>query len=100
MKTPKLIFIWTCNLIDTIATLYLYQTGMFKELNPFMALLLQNPFLFGVVKVSIISIVLVRLWQAQEDEKAQIAINVGCWIYGLIALYYVIQLIIFYVIQR
>lgn len=100
MKTSKLLFIWTCNLIDTISTLSLYKTGMFEELNPFMTLLLKNPSLFGVVKVSVISIVLVRLWKTQEDEKAQIAINVGCWIYGLIALYYVIPLIIFYVIQR
>ena len=86
----KLITIWLGNLIDTIATITLYQTGMFVELNPVMAALLQNPVLFGVIKISIISTILIRLNKEKEDRKAQIAINIGCWIYGLIALYYAI----------
>lgn len=91
----KLLFIWLCNLIDTISTLSLYKTGMFEELNPFMAKLLQNPFLFGIVKIGVITIILIRLWQVREDKKSKIAINIGCWIYGLIALYYAILIVLF-----
>ena len=88
MKTQKLFFIGICNLIDTISTLCLYQTGMFEELNPFMAVLLQNPVIFAIVKIGLITAIVIRLWKEREDKKAQIAINIGCWIYGLIALYY------------
>ena len=95
MKNLKLLLIWLCNLIDTFATLCLYQTGMFEELNPVMALLLHHPFLFTIIKISVITIVLLRLWKEREDKKAQIAINVGCWIYGLVALYYAILIILF-----
>ena len=95
MKTRKLLFIWICNLIDTISTLSLYKTGMFEELNPFMTLLLQNPFIFAVVKIGVITIILIRLWQVREDKKSKIAINIGCWIYGLIALYYAILIVLF-----
>lgn len=91
----KLLLIWVGNLIDTISTLCLYQTGMFKELNPFVAILLQNPFVFGVVKISVITIILIRLWQVREDKKPKVAINIGCWIYGLIALYYAILIVLF-----
>lgn len=95
MKTQKILFIWICNLIDTISTLCLYETGMFEELNPFMALLLQNPLLFAIVKIGVMTILLIRLWQVREDKKSKIAINIGCWIYGLIALYYAILIVLF-----
>jgi hypothetical protein len=91
----KLYFIGLGNLIDTIATLSLYQTGMFEELNPFMAKLLQNPFIFAIVKIGVMTIILIRLWQVREDKKSKIAINIGCWIYGLIALYYAILIVLF-----
>ena len=91
----KLYLIGFGNLIDTFSTLYLYQTGMFEELNPFMALLLQKPFLFAIIKISVMTIILVRLWQVREDKKSKIAINIGCWIYGLIALYYAILIVLF-----
>lgn len=96
MKKTKFYFIWICNLVDTVATLSLYETGLFEELNPFMAYLLQTPFLFGVVKISVITIILLRLWQVREEKKAKIAINIGCWIYGFIALYYVFIFAWFY----
>lgn len=86
----KLIFIWICNLIDTVSTLILIRTGMFVEVNPLMALLLQNPFLFVLVKISVMTIVLLYLWKQKEHKKAQFVMNVGCWIYGLLAFYYTI----------
>lgn len=95
----KLLIIWFGNLIDTIATLTLYQTGMFVELNPVMAALLQNPVLFGVVKIGLISLILIKLYKEQNDRKAQIAINIGCWIYGLIALYYAILVALFFMFK-
>ena len=85
----KYISIGLCNLIDTIATLYLCRTCAFLEVNPFMAILLQRPVMFAMVKIILISAVLIRLWYSQEDKKAQVAVNIGCWMYGLIASYYV-----------
>lgn len=96
MKIRKYAIVGLGNLIDTVATLYLYQTGMFEELNPFMAVLLQNPFIFAVVKIGVITAILIRLWKEREDKKAQIAINIGCWIYGLIALYYAILIVLYF----
>lgn len=94
----KIYLIGLGNLIDTIATLCLYQTGMFVELNPVMAFFLQNPFIFAVVKIGVITGILIRLWQEREDKKSQIAMNIGCWIYGLIALYYAVLLVLFHAI--
>jgi hypothetical protein len=94
----KLYLIGFGNLVDTVATLYLYQTGMFVELNPVMAFFLQNPFIFAVVKIGLITAILIRLWKEREDKKAQIATNIGCWIYGLIAIYYAILLVLFHAI--
>lgn len=85
----KLAFIWLCNLIDTLATLHFFNTGMFVELNPFMAFLLKNPIVFAIVKIGAMTVILVRLWSVKEDRRAKIAMNVGCWIYGVIAAYYI-----------
>lgn len=94
----KLYFIGLGNLIDTFSTLYLYQTGMFVELNPVMAFFLQNPFIFAVVKIGLITGILVRLWKEREHKYSKIAMNIGCWIYGLIAIYYAILLVIHHTI--
>jgi formate-dependent nitrite reductase membrane component NrfD len=94
----KLYLIGFGNLIDTFATLYLYQTGMFVELNPVMAFFLRNPFIFAVVKIGVITAILIRLWKEREHKYPQIAINIGCWIYGLIAVYYAILLVLFHAI--
>lgn len=98
MDKFKLYLIGLGNLIDTLATLYLYQTGMFVELNPVMAFFLQNPFIFAVVKVGVITTILIRLWKEREHKYSQIAMNIGCWIYGLIAVYYAIMLVLFHAI--
>lgn len=84
----KLVFIWICNLIDIVSTLILVRTGMFVEVNPLMALLLQTPFLFVIVKLGVMTAVVLYLWKQKEHKKARFVINVGCWIYGLIAAYY------------
>lgn len=94
MNGLKLYLIGLGNLVDTLATLHLYRTRMFEELNPIMALLLQNPFPFAIIKISVMTLILLRLWQVREDKKSKIAINIGCWIYGLIALYYAILIVL------
>lgn len=96
MKRLKLYSIGFGNLVDTVATLYLYQTGLFVELNPVMAFFLQNPVIFAIVKIGLITAIIIRLWKEREDKKAQIAINIGCWIYGLIALYYAILIVLYF----
>jgi hypothetical protein len=85
----RLIAIWICNLIDTIATVYLYVNYDGTEINPICAELLKNPPLFTIVKVAIMSIaVLFLLW-----KKDWILCKIASWIlfieYLLIAIYYI-----------
>ena len=82
-----LIIAYIGNIIDTAATLYLYSKGGL-EINPFMALLLKSPWMFAVVKISIMSILVMRLWACREDKTAKIAAWVAAAIYGALSLYY------------
>lgn len=94
----RIITIFICNIIDAAATLFLYSTGLFVELNPIMRYFLQNPIIFIIVKIGVAAIILYRLWQANEEKLARIVINI-CWIeYLLIAIYYFINCLIYFLI--
>lgn len=85
----RLIIIWICNLIDTMATVYLYTNYDATELNPICAELLKNLPLFTIVKISIMSMaVLFLMW-----KKDWIFCKITSWIlfieYLLIAIYYI-----------
>ena len=86
----KYIAIGCFNIIDIIATLYLCYKEAFVEINPFIAFLLQYPILFVVVKIGLMTIVLVRLWNGREDKRVNIVINIGYYLYGILCLYYLI----------
>lgn len=82
-----LIIAYLGNIIDTAATLYLADKG-FIEANPFMALLLKSPWLFAAVKISIMTLLVIRLWTCRENKRARIAAWVAAVVYGMLALYY------------
>ena len=84
----KYIAIGCFNIMDIIATLYLCYKEAFVELNPFVAILLKNPILFVIVKIGLMTIVLVRLWNGREDKRVNIVINFGFYLYGLLCMYY------------
>lgn len=76
------------NLIDVIATICFYNTGMFVELNPFMAYLLNNPILFVITKIGVMAFLLLWLWKERASRYANIAVRIGLVMYGIIAAYY------------
>ena len=82
-----LIIAYLGNIIDTVATLYLYSQGG-RELNPFMAMLLKSPWMFAVVKISVVTLVVIRLWTCRESKNARIAAWVAAAIFGALSLYY------------
>ena len=94
----RIISIFICNIIDTVATLCFYSTGLFEELNPVMRYLLQWPVIFVLFKMGIVVIISLRLWQQREHKLARIVINI-CWIeYLLLAIYYFAMTIIYFVL--
>lgn len=82
-----LIIAYLGNIIDTVATLYLMDKG-FIEVNPFMAALLQSPFIFALVKISIMTILVIRLWMCRESKRARIASWVAAGLFGGLSVYY------------
>jgi Na+/pantothenate symporter len=92
----RLTLAWFCNLIDTFATLYLCGNGYATEINPFMRILLVNPIVFAIVKISLITLVLFWLWRERASKYAVIASYIACFIYGALALYYAVIFILFH----
>jgi len=94
----RILSIFVCNIIDTIATLLFYSTGLFIELNPVMRYFLQTPILFVIFKMGIVIAILYKLWHVTNARYARIAINI-CWIeYLLLALYYFNLCIVWFII--
>ena len=82
-----LIIAYIGNIIDTAATLYLMDKG-FIEVNPFMAMLLQSPFIFALVKIGVMTLLALRLWACRENKYARIAAWVAAVFFGALSLYY------------
>lgn len=80
---------WLCNLIDTVATVYLHSVYMYLETNPVMAWLLQWPWLFIFVKIAAMTAVALWLWRERGNCYARAAAWVAAAVYGAVALYYV-----------
>lgn len=81
--TPLLIIAGLGNFIDTLSTLYLYGLG-YVEANPVMALLLPHPWLFVLVKLTVMTALLLWLWK----RRAKSAATVAAVVYGAVAMYY------------
>jgi hypothetical protein len=90
----RLIIAYLGNIVDIVSTLFLINKGGFTEANPFMNFLLSYPWLFIIVKVLIMTAVVLRIWICREDRDAIIASWVAAVIYGLLAIYYAIILIL------
>ena len=82
------------NIIDTAATLYLADKGFF-EANPIMASLLGTPFMFALVKISVMTILVIRLWTCRENKYARAASWVAAAVYGALSLYYGVMIAIY-----
>lgn len=85
----RLIIAWVGNLIDTVATMYLYSKGDWYEVNPFSRMLLQNPLLFAVVKLAVMTIAVSFIWQKPEWCVSKFFSWFLCIEYLLVALYYI-----------
>ena len=83
-----LIIAWLCNLIDTIATVYLTSIG-YVEANPVMAQLLSYPLLFITVKTLLMTGLCAYLWLKRTDKHAKPLATLAAIVYGAIAVYYV-----------
>lgn len=92
MRT-RLIIAYIGNLIDLIATLYLTKQG-FHEVNPFMRPLLDCPWLFAAVKILAMTWVCLFLWKRREDRHALPLATFASAVYGLIAAYYMVWMIV------
>ena len=92
MKT-RLTIAYIGNLIDLIATLYLTKQG-FHEVNPFMRPLLACPWLFTAVKLLAMTLVCLFLWKRREDRHALPLATFASAVYGLIATYYMVWMIV------
>ena len=92
MKT-RLTIAYIGNLIDLIATLYLTKQG-FHEVNPFMRPLLGCPWLFVTFKLLAMTWVCLFLWKRREDRHALPLATFAAAVYGLIAAYYMVWMIV------
>ena len=92
MKT-RLTIAYIGNIIDTIATLSLTEQG-FHEVNPFMRPLLDCPWLFAAVKTLAMTWVCLFLWKRREDGHAIPLATFAAAVYGLIATYYMVWMIV------
>jgi hypothetical protein len=92
MKT-RLIISYIGNIIDLIATIYLSRLG-FYEVNPFMRPLLDHPWLFTAVKILAMTLVCLFLWKRREDRHALPLATLAAVVYGLIAAYYIVWMIV------
>lgn len=87
----RLIITYLGNIIDTIASLYLVGKN-FIEANPFMAPLLELPWLFIAVKIGVMTLLVVRIWICRASKYAQLASWIAAILYSGISIYYVITI--------
>jgi hypothetical protein len=81
------------NLFDTIITLIVTQRG-YIELNPVTRILLYNPTLFAVVKISLVSLALWWLYLHRNERLARVAIWCAFGIYCAVMVHYCITYLI------
>lgn len=92
----RLIIAYFGNIIDTLATLYFINKG-FIEINFLMALLINIPWLFVIIKIGVMTIIIIRLWMCRENKYAQIASWIVMILYGIISIYYGIIIAIWFI---
>ena len=91
----KPLAVYVLNLFDCIVTLWLFSLfGIEIESNPFGVALLQNPIVTVLVKVVVIGLALLVLYQHRQSKTAQTGMNAALIVYTLIATYQVIMVCI------
>lgn len=87
----KLKIIYALNVFDIVATILLYNTGLFLEVNSFMELFLENPVIAISIKVILPGVLLFIMFKRMNDatEKqlkiSNVALEVLMLYYSLIA---------------
>ncbi|WP_435791281.1 DUF5658 family protein [Clostridium sp.] len=102
----KLITMYILNVTDIIFTIFLINTGMFLEVNPVMAPIVNNRHLLSIiVKIVIPFVLLIGVYQRMKDAtekqlfQSNIIIN-GCLIfYGFINISHVVWSILYNVMK-
>jgi hypothetical protein len=76
------------NLLDALFTILVVVTHRAQEANPMMASLLDDPWLFMIVKLALVSLGSYLLWRFRKRRFAVIAIFVAFLVYYFILLYH------------
>ncbi len=83
------------NVLDIIFTLTMIELGFAVEANPFMIELLEiSEILFGVVKISLVSLCVGLLWRLREHKIARTAGFFCFCTYALLMLYHIFGIIV------
>ena len=86
----RLIMVWLCNYIDTLATLHLSANYVGTELNPISVIFLQSPLLFVAFKLTVMTIAVMFLWWRRDWKLCKVISWILFIEYILVAIYYVI----------
>lgn len=86
----RLITAWLCNLFDIVSTLYFYTYFDGDELNPISEVLLQNPPLFVIFKLAVMTIATVFIWIKRDWNICKVAGWILFIEYMFVAIYYAI----------
>ena len=100
----KLALLFILNVLDIVFTLILLKTGLFKEANFIMAVVIDNPYLALFLKVLLVGVLLFLLSKRIEGANGKqlvysnYIINVMCVIYILINLSHIMWCILYFLI--
>lgn len=92
----KLKIIYALNVFDIVATILLYNTGLFLEVNSFMELFLENPLIAISIKVILPGALFLIMFKHMHDatEKqlkiSNVALQILMLYYGIIALSHIL----------
>ena len=81
----ELLFINCANAIDAVATLTWVKAHIAQELNPLMAMLIEySPMLFMSVKLAILPVLSIFLWQYRHRRLVAVSSHILCLIYTMV----------------
>ena len=91
----KYIIIYFLNIFDYICTRYqVDRYGIEVEANPLMRWLMQDPHIFLSIKVTLVNILLLFIYDHREERVAEIGTWLLLIVYGALALYHIFLLLI------
>jgi len=95
----KLVLLYFLNVTDILFTLALLKTGLFREMNIFMAEIVKHPFVSIVLKVAFPAVLLFFIFRKLSDmdyeelKAANIGILISLTIYSLVNLTHIIWMV-------